>query len=147
MTAPSVNTTCSAASPKIAERPGQRHGNLVGTRIGTRNRTGGTVAAEFGAASIVGLVATVAILAYFRFAGSRTREYPPFRPLVTAAGGTGSAAGGLVAIWAGFGNLAIAISCSVGFAVVLLVVYKVMVPWLRRRRDATSTAPSPRTHD
>jgi hypothetical protein len=141
MTAPSVNTTCSAASPKIAERPVQRHGNLVGTR----NRTGGTVAAEFGAGCIVGLVATVAILVYFRYSGSRAREYLPFRPLVTAAGATGSAAGGLVAIWAGFEDLSLAISCTVGFAVVLLVVYKVIVPWLRRGRDATSTAPSPRT--
>jgi hypothetical protein len=57
-TAPLVNTTRSAAMPKIAERPAQRSGILVSQR----NRTGGPVTALFVVTTIIGLSAVASTL-------------------------------------------------------------------------------------
>jgi hypothetical protein len=84
---------------------------------------------------------TALTLAIYYFDTGRDRFGTPWRLLVSAAGFVGLGAGGLIGELAGFNDFGLSMATLVGVAVALLVLFVIVLPWLRRRREASSAPP------
>ena len=86
--------------------------------------------------TIFGVVEVVSILVIFTVMRGHDRESPPFRLMAQAVGFLAAGVGGLAMTWADVGTLVFSIVTVISWAVFMVVVYKFVLPGVRRRREA-----------
>jgi hypothetical protein len=102
------------------------------------------LAVLFAAICLAALFWTALTLAIYYFDTSDDRFGTPWRLLVSAAGFVGLGAGGLVAAVAGLNNFGVSMATLVGVVAALLVLFVIVLPWLRRRRGDAEVRRAPR---
>jgi hypothetical protein len=102
----------------------------------------GPVAVLFLVLFIVGALLLLLTLAISHFIGGRDGDGPPFRLLAQGAGIVGASAGGLIGTWLNLDRLGVGIAIAICAAAVLVVIYRVALPYLHRRRDSSPDDPT-----
>jgi hypothetical protein len=94
------------------------------------------MAALFIILTIFGVVEVVSMLVLFIVLPGDDRKNPPFRLMAQAVGFVAAGVGGLVMTWADVGTFVFSIVTVISWLVFMAVVYKFVLPDVRRRREA-----------
>jgi hypothetical protein len=86
--------------------------------------------------TIFGIVEVVSTMVTFALLRRHEHENPPFRLMAQAVGFVAAGVGGLAMTWADIGTLGFSVVTVISWVVFMVVVYKVVLPDVRRRREA-----------
>jgi len=86
--------------------------------------------------TILGVVEVASILVLFIVLRRDDRENPPFRLMAQAVGFVAAGVGGLAMTWAGAGTFVFSVVTVISWAIFMAIVYKFVLPDVRRRREA-----------
>ncbi|HET6733657.1 hypothetical protein [Mycobacterium sp.] len=93
---------------------------------------------------VVGLLMVLSTLALSHFLGKADREGPPFRFLAQGTGLMAVGVAGLIATWLGLSDFGLAMTALVTVVLALGVLYRFVMPYLRKRRsDSSADDPTP----
>jgi O-antigen/teichoic acid export membrane protein len=103
------------------------------------------VTALFVVTTIIGLSAVVSTLVMFSVQSRADRDRPPFRLVGQAVGLLAAGVGGLAMTLADIGTLGFSVATVISWVVYMVLVYKVVLPRVRRRRRSVARL-HPRLH-
>ena len=86
--------------------------------------------------AVFGVVEVVSILVINNVLHRGGGDRPPFRLLAQAVGFVAAGLGGLGMTLGGIGTIGFSIVTIISLAILLAIVYKVVLPWMDRRREA-----------
>jgi membrane-bound ClpP family serine protease len=86
--------------------------------------------------TIFGVVEVASTMVIFTFMRRHDHENPPFQMMAQAVGFVAAGVGGLAMTWADIGTLGFSVVTIISWVVFMVVVYKLVLPDVRRRREA-----------